>query len=193
MANPPSSGFSGIAAGDINKDGWPDLVLTNGAVPYNNVLMLLNNHQGGFTQVPTNFGPLSDQPILADMNADGNLDLILGGAGGSGAVIYLGNGKGGFTFQAALPGPGGGNGFNVVADVNGDGIPDVLALGYDTLAVYLDEGSATYASPFYIGTGPSPANILVENLHGQSPSAGRPDIVAPDYSGGVTVLLNLTK
>ena len=50
-----------------------------------------------------------------------------------------------------------------------------------------------YATPFYIGTGPSPSTILVENLHGQSASTGLPDIVAPDNSGGVMVLLNLTK
>jgi hypothetical protein len=38
-----------------------------------------------------------------------------------------------------------------------------------------------------------PSSLLAENLHGQSPSAGLPDIVVPDYSGGVRVLLNLTK
>jgi len=33
----------------------------------------------------------------------------------------------------------------------------------------------------------------MQNLQGQSPSAGLPDIVAPDSSGGVTVLLNITR
>jgi hypothetical protein len=80
-----------------------------------------------------------------------------------------------------------------VADVNGDGIPDVLALGFDTLAVYVGKGGATYAAPIYIGTGPAPNDLLMANLHGQSPTAGLPDIVAPDSSGGVMVLLNLTK
>jgi len=57
----------------------------------------------------------------------------------------------------------------------------------------LVEGGATYATPFCIGTGPFPGDILVENLHGQSPTKGLPDIVVPDTSGGVMVLLNLTK
>jgi hypothetical protein len=41
--------------------------------------------------------------------------------------------------------------------------------------------------------GPAPGFILTENLHGQSPAAGIPDIVAPDTSGGVMVLINKTK
>jgi hypothetical protein len=192
VANPPSTGFSGIAAGDINNDGWPDLVLTNSAVPYNNVFVLLNNQHGGFTQVPANFGATTNQPILVDLNGDGDLDLVL--SGGSGAEVYVGNGKGAFTYKVSLGGPFGAfTGFNYVADVNGDGIPDVLVTGFDTLMVYLGEGGVTYASPFSIGLGPAPANLLVENLHGQSSTAGRPDIVTPDASGGVLVLLNLTK
>jgi len=191
VANPPTGGFSGITAGDINNDGWTDLVLTSNAFPVDaTVTVLLNNQLGGFTQVPTNFGALTAQPILADLNGDGNLDLVLGG--GSGAEVYFGNGKGAFSSFTSLPGLLGTSGYNCVADVNGDGIPDLLISGSDTLYVYLGQGGATYAAPFSIGTGPSPGSLLVENLHGQSPTAGLPDVVVPDSSGGVMVLFNLT-
>jgi hypothetical protein len=197
--NPPSSGFSGIAAGDINNDGWPDLVLTNNAVPYNNVFALLNNHHGGFTQVPTDFGALSYEPILADLTGNGNLDLILFYASGRldgppiGPAVYVGNGRGEFTYKESLANPAGLDGINMVADMNGDGIPDISMLVGDTLTIFLGEGGANYATPFSIGTGPSYGDLLVSNLHGQSLSAGLPDIVEPDTSGGVMVLLNLTK
>jgi hypothetical protein len=33
----------------------------------------------------------------------------------------------------------------------------------------------------------------MQNLHGQAASAGLPDLSAPDSTGGVTVLINITK
>jgi len=61
------------------------------------------------------------------------------------------------------------------------------------VAIYLGNGDATFTTWFDIGTGPSPTGLLVANLHGQAASAGLPDIVAPDASGGVMVLVNTTK
>jgi hypothetical protein len=192
VANPAGGGFSGIAVGDINSDGWPDLVLTSNQYG-DNATVLLNNQHGGFTQVPTSFGDETSQPILVDLNADGNLDLVLEEPAGGEAAIYIGNGQGGFASNEALAGPFINTaGLNLVADINGDGIPDICVLQSDTLQIYLGQGGATYAAPFSIGTGPSPGSILVENLHGQSPKAGLPDIVIPDTSGGVMVLFNLT-
>jgi FG-GAP-like repeat len=193
VASPPSSGFSGIAVGDINNDGWPDLVLTNNGIPYNNLFVLLNNQKGGFTQVASTVGALTSQPILVDLNGDGNLDLVLLASSSGGAAIYLGNRTGVFTYQNILTGPIVDTpGLITVADINGDGIPDIGVLAVDTLEIYLGEGGAAYATPFSIGTGPSPGSILIEDLHGQSTSSGIPDIVEPDTSGGVLVLFNPT-
>ena len=109
----------------------------------------------------------------------------IGGVGPTGPAIMAPSPAASNTMGATGP--------VLVADVNGDGIPDICSIETDTLEVFLGEGGGMYATPFYIGTGPSPSTILVENLHGQSASTGLPDIVAPDNSGGVMVLLNLTK
>ena len=131
VATPPPGGFSNIATGDINNDGWPDLIITCAAPT--NLYVLLNNRQGGFTQVPTSFGSYTSQAVLADLNGDGNSDLVLIGMDGGGAAVYLGNGQGGFTLQVDLPDPVGLPGPAMVADVNGDGIPDIMQLDGDTL------------------------------------------------------------
>jgi hypothetical protein len=192
VSNPPSTGFSNIAVGDINNDGWPDLVLPDGNVQEGDGCLLLNNRHGGFNQLPWTFGPLQIQAILADLNGDGYLDLVLQNTSG-GTGVFLGNGTGSFTLQTNLGSFGGFAGIDMVADLNGDGIPDIALQFGDTLQIYLGQGSATYATPFNIGTSTAPGALIVENLHGQPDFSGLPDIVVPDFSGGVMVLINATK
>jgi len=75
--------------------------------------------------------------------------------------------------------------------VNGDGIPDLVLAADGSIGIALGTGKGTFEKPFVVGAGPGEGQILLESLHGQS--AGLPDLVAPDTSGAVWVLLNLTK
>src|ERR1700691_4239710 len=198
VSNPPETGFNNIAAGDVNGDGWPDLVLTSGEEDFATITVLLNNQHGGFTQstVLTCQTPFTiecdpSEVLLADVNGDGILDLIVGEVSLGGVVVYLGDGQGGFAQEQELtdaleaPGP------IMVADVNGDGIPDIGLMEAGTLGIFLGRGDGTFEVPFYIGAGPSPADILPMNLHGQAATAGMPDLIAPDGSGGVMALINI--
>jgi hypothetical protein len=129
--------------------------------------------------------------ILTDVNQDGKLDLVTSTA--SGASIFFGDGRGGLTFQQTLVGLENLSGPIAVSDLNGDGIPDISLMENGTLGIFLGDGGGTFESPFFIGAGPLPWALLTQNLHGQPVGAGLPDLVVPDYSGGVTVLINTTK
>jgi hypothetical protein len=89
-----------FTVGDFNGDGRPDLAAV---VSTELINVLLGNGNGSF-QAPIVTGPEvseATQILAADVNGDGDLDLVV--LGGRGSYVYLGNGNG--TFQARQPLP----------------------------------------------------------------------------------------
>jgi hypothetical protein len=123
-----------VAVADVNKDSKPDLLVVNTSDCQDcagSVGVLLGNGDGSFqTEVSYSTGAYSSSLTVADVNGDGNLDLVIDNGGtfdGGGLAVLLGKGDG--TFGAAVNyGTGGGynNGPIVVTDVNGDHKPDLL-------------------------------------------------------------------
>ena len=104
----PFTSFSSAVA-DVNNDGWQDLILfSNGteprSSPYGNGNGLFLNHHGeGFYNVskmagidrPDGMAEMAMGSQVADLNADGIPDLIMGGGGplaGSGSKLFLSRG-----------------------------------------------------------------------------------------------------
>lgn len=111
------------ALGDFNGDGIPDLVVTQNT----GIVLLLGNGDGTFAETPAS--PISsaygETPLVADFNGDGKADVAIGNGDPAFLLVLLGNGDGALS-QAASSTPS--VAYTAAADLNGDGIPDLVAL-----------------------------------------------------------------
>jgi hypothetical protein len=133
-----------IAAIDANGDGYPDLLLlVDIDFTRYQLQLLINRGDGTFVdETLARLGPRAAVPgygwdgvAVADLNGDGKPDFVLqtgyGGAKGPTDFAWINDGNGVFAPVALSTLPGN-RVFRIVsADVNGDGVPDIVAFEYN--------------------------------------------------------------
>jgi hypothetical protein len=117
-----------VSIGDLNADGHQDIVLVKGRHwPLEN-LVLLGVGDGSFQPAyPLGRGPdRSYSGVLVDMDADGDLDVVVSNDAPDAKVVHLNDGRGRFV-RGATFGRGEWSTRHIsVADLNGDGLPDIV-------------------------------------------------------------------
>ena len=87
-----------VAVGDFNGDGKADIATANSGD--NTLTVLLGDGLGGFTEAlgsPLAVGTNPQAISVADLNKDGNPDIVVANYGENTVTVLLGNGAGGFT------------------------------------------------------------------------------------------------
>ncbi|MFA6033438.1 MAG: VCBS repeat-containing protein [Myxococcota bacterium] len=140
--NFPTVGAMGVATGDLNRDGFIDVVFASvqdGTTRFTNSLVFYNSASGFDTSKRTELPTVGcSHALIFDVNKDGWPDIVFSnrykGAQGDmpkpddykiNSYIYWG-GPGGFTAENRLEIPTLGASGSQVADLNGDGYNDIV-------------------------------------------------------------------
>lgn len=120
-----------LRTADFNEDGRMDLVVSNSGADSVTVLLAQGT---GFLPLQLQAGKAPTALLTRDLNRDGHADVLVASFLGADFRVMLGDGKGGFPTQTTFPGTYLATGADL-ADVNGDGLPDLLLSSLQTTRV----------------------------------------------------------
>ena len=174
------SGPYGVAVGDVNNDGHPDIVSANYGSHTIGVLLGLSG--GSFATASTYSTGTNSFPssvVIADFDRDGRPDLATASTGATAVGILRGLAGGGFQAVAnRLLSTTISPTDIAVADINGDGWPDLVTSnngpnGLGSVGLLVSSGTGSFFDRTYPTGTAEPLGVAVGDLTGD----GRLDYV----------------
>jgi hypothetical protein len=176
-----------VSIGDLNGDGFPDIVLAKGRHWPLLDRVLLNDGHGRFP-VAHDLGDVADRSYsatLVDIDRDGDLDVVISNDAPDPKRVYANDGKGNFQLLSTYGQPEWPTRNASVADLNGDGLPDII------VANRTDNSKGNNFVCFNQGKGHFDANCLAfsqESCTTVTPADmnhdGFMDLIVPHRDGG---------
>ncbi|MDJ0367967.1 FG-GAP-like repeat-containing protein [Hymenobacter sp. H14-R3] len=189
----------GLAVGDVDQDGHPDLVTAN--YEAYSVSVLLNKGDGTFStshQYPvTSPNGRPKEVVLADVNGDRTLDILTVTLGNPTLSVFLNQGNGRFgpaqsyAYASSILSTS-----LTVTDVNRDGHTDVIIAHFadfntnaNWVSVLLNEGAGKFGplKSYALGANSAPFGVTAADVNND----GYPDLLTANYgTDNVSLLLN---